>query len=102
VTSRPTRTLIDAGAFGAIAWMWVAIYQSFTHTGLWPYVERALGGAPTLPSQAAVLASCVLIGWLALATACWLIWHVFLRRHHPDFPAACVVSLDRRAMIRRR
>ena len=89
--SKPTRTLLDVASLLGIAWMWIAIYQSFTHTGLWPIVAGALGGAATLPGQAAVLASCVLAGWLSLAIACAAIWRAFLsHRVSADFPIARV------------
>jgi len=69
--------------------MWIAIYQSFTHTGLWPIVDGALTGFSTLPGQTLELAVCVLIGWLLLATTSYLGWHFFLRgRPSADFPSA--------------
>jgi len=85
--SKPTRTLLDAAAAVAIAWMWISVYQFFTHTGLWPIVDHALGHATTLPGQAAVLATCVLVGWLSLATVSWVAWRVLAHRRS-DFPTA--------------
>ncbi len=91
--SRPTRRLLDVGAIVAVAWMWIAIYESFTRTGLWPIIHEALGCVTTLTGQAAVLATCVLCGWLAVAAACWSIWRVFLHgRAAADFPTARLVS----------
>ena len=87
--SKPTRALVDVAALLGIAWMWISIYQSFTHTGLWLTVDRALGGSATMPGQAAVISTCVLLGWLALATVCYVAWVVLLRgRLAADFPAA--------------
>jgi hypothetical protein len=92
MASSSTRKMIDIAAFVAIAWMWFSIYESFTRTGLWPIVHRVLGQVTTLTGQAAVLATCVLSGWLALAAACGLLWRVFLRdRADADFPVARVV-----------
>ena len=87
--SKPTRALADVAGLVGIAWLWISIYQSFTHSGLWLIVDRALGGSATMPGQAAVLSTCVLIGWLSLATACYLVWYLLLRgRLAADFPAA--------------
>lgn len=86
---RSTRTLVDVAAILAVAWLWIAVYESFTRSGLWLVISRAVGGATTLPSEAAVLAACVLLGWLALASSCWLAWRLFLRsKRGRDLPEA--------------
>ncbi len=85
---KPPRALVDVAAFVGIAWMWIAIYQSFTHSGLWPIVDGALTGSATMPGQALELAICVLIGWISLATSLYAVWHVLLRRLNADFPTA--------------
>ena len=92
MVSKPTRTLVDIVGLIGIAWMWIAIYESFTHTGLWHMISDAVGGAPSLASQAAVLATCVIAGWISVAATAWLIWFVFVRgRMTSDFPAARLV-----------
>ena len=86
---RSTKTLIDVASLVAVVWMWISIYESFTRSGLWRMLSDALGGATTLASELAVLAMCVLIGWLSLAASCWLVWRYALRRRvDPDFPSA--------------
>ncbi len=90
--SKPTRALVDVAALVGIAWMWIAIYQSFTHTGLWLIIDHALGGSATMPGQAAVISICVLSGWLSLATILYFIWYALLRgRLTSDFPVARLV-----------
>jgi len=88
MVSRPTRTLLDIALLVGVAWMWVAIYQSVTRSGLWSVLAHAVGGATTLPSELAVLAVCVLAGWLSLAGLCWLAWRVLERGVGRDFPVA--------------
>jgi hypothetical protein len=89
MVSKPTRTLVDIASIVGIAWMWISVYESFTRSGLWLILARAVGGATTLPSEATVLAACVLVGWLSLSGACWVGWWAFLRdRVGGDFPVA--------------
>ncbi len=78
--SKPLRTLLDVAALGAVAWLWIVVYESFTRTGVWAIVAREVGGVTTMPAQAAVIAACVLMGWLVLAGSVWLIWRLLLRR----------------------
>ena len=92
MVSRATRTLVDIVGLVGIAWMWIAIYESFTRTGLWRVISDAVGGAPSLASQAAVLASCVMTGWVSVALTAWVVWFVCLRgRVASDFPVARLV-----------
>lgn len=87
--ARPTRTLVDIACLLAVAWLWIAIYESFTRSGLWLIISRAVGGATTLPSELAVLVMCVLAGWLPIVLVLWLVWRVALHgRVERDFPAA--------------
>ncbi len=79
MASKPLRTLLDVAGLGAIVWLWVVVYESFTRTGFWAIVAREVGGVTTMPAQAAVIAACVLMGWLALAGSVWLIWRLVLR-----------------------
>ena len=89
MAARGTRSLIDVASLVAIGWMWISIYESFTRSGLWLMLSTAVGAAPTLASELAVLAMCVLVGWLSLAASCWLVWYFALRRRiDPDFPRA--------------
>ena len=91
--SKAPRALLDIAAFLGVAWMWLAVYESFTQSGLWRIIDTALGGANTLPAQAAVLASCVLAGWLAIEAAAWLVWRtVLVTRLAPQFPRARIHS----------
>ena len=86
---RQRAALLDVAALVGIAWLWISIYESFTHTGFWLTVDTALGGSATMPGQAAVISTCVLIGWLSIATTCYAAWFVLLRgRLGADFPAA--------------
>jgi hypothetical protein len=89
---RRARTLVlDVAAVVAVAWTWHAIYESFTRTGLWCVLARALGGATTLPSELVVLAACMLAGWLPLAVGCALVVSRALRPGRPALPVARVV-----------
>ena len=89
MVSRRTRTLVDIALLLATAWFWIAIYESFTRSGLWLILSRIVGGATTLPSELALLSLSVLAGWLCVAALFWLAWRVIAPRElHPDFPVA--------------
>jgi hypothetical protein len=89
---RSTRTIVDLASLFGILWMWTAVYESFTRSGLWLILSRAVGGATTLPGEAALLAACVLAGWLVLAVWSWVAVIVTERvRAVRDFPAARVM-----------
>ena len=89
MSTKPTRALLDVTGILAVLWMAIASYESFTQTGLWSLVAHMVGGATTLAAQAAVLATCLLAGWLVIATAGWIAWRAFFAgRLDPDFPVA--------------
>ncbi len=77
--SKPTRALVEMAALLGSTWLWITIYQSFAHTGLWRAVDTALRGSATMPGQAVVILLSLLIGWLLLATVTFSIWCVLLR-----------------------
>ncbi len=89
MVSTRTRFIVDIGLLLAVAWFWIAIYESFTRSGLWLVLSRMVGGATTLPSELALLSISVLLGWSCLAAACWIVWRVIVfGKLDPDFPAA--------------
>ncbi len=92
MVSKPTRTLVDLVGVAGIAWLWLAIYESFTRSGLWRVIADAVGGVPTLACQAAVLGTCLMIGWITIAATAWTLWFLLLRRRPAaDFPTARLV-----------
>ena len=86
---KPTPPLFDVAGVLAVVWLWTAIYESFTRTGLWRVLDDAAGNTHGLVAEAAVLAICVLTGWFALATTSWVAWRIFVRAARArDFPTA--------------
>ena len=89
--STRNRTLVDVALLVAVAWLWFAIYESFTRTGVWLLLSRLVGGVSTLPSELALLSLSVLVGWACIAAVCWILLRVIAsRRRALDFPAARV------------
>ena len=78
--SGPSRIVVDAAALLGVAWLWIAIYESFTRSGLWRVVDEAFGAVQTLPGQAAVLAACILVGWILIVGAAVLAGGLFAMR----------------------
>jgi len=94
MSTKLNRPLLDVTGIFAVLWMVLAGYESFTQTGLWSLVARMLGGATTLAAQTAVLATCLVAGWLVIAMAGWIAWRAFIAgRLDPDFPVARVQPL---------
>jgi hypothetical protein len=84
-----THPIFDVAGALAVVWLWTAIYESFTHTGLWSLIDDLAGNARGMVAEAAVLAASVLTGWFALAISSWGAWRVFARDvQHADFPVA--------------
>ncbi len=83
------RNAIDVAALLGLAWLWIAIYESFTHSGLWLVIDDAFGAVRTMAAQAAVLGGCILVGWVVIAAAAALCtWG--LERLECGLPAARV------------
>ena len=89
MVSRRTRTVVDVVLLFAMVWAWIAIYESFTRSGLWLMLSRVVGGASTLPSELALLSLCLLLGWSCFAGVGWLVWRVArILERSADFPVA--------------
>lgn len=84
-----THPIFDVAGALAVVWLWTAIYESFTHTGMWRVIDNVAGNVRGMVAEAAVLAACVLAGWFVLAASSWLVWRLFARdAHASDFPTA--------------
>lgn len=89
MVSRATRFLINAAAFLGLCWIALVIYESFTYTGLWRVVDRALSTEASHPNAAGTFAICTLAGSIPIGALAWLVWRVALRgRLRGDFPIA--------------
>lgn len=87
--TRRARTVVDVVLLFAMVWAWIAIYESFTRSGLWLMLSRMVGGATTLPSELAILSLCLLLGWSSFAGIGWLVWRVVrILDRRADFPLA--------------
>ena len=84
-----THPIFDVAGALAVVWLWTAIYESFTHPGLWSVIDDMAGNVRGMVAEAAVLAASVLAGWFALAALSWLVWRLFAHDPHAgDFPTA--------------
>ncbi|HEY6036992.1 MAG TPA: hypothetical protein VIV58_22085 [Kofleriaceae bacterium] len=84
--------IFDVAGALAVVWLWTAIYESFTRTGVWRLIDDAVGNVRGMAAEAAVLGACVLAGWFAFFAGAWLLWWLFAR--HPradDFPTAAIL-----------
>lgn len=89
MVSRRARTVVDVVLLFGMAWAWIAIYESFTRSGLWLMLSRMVGGATTLPSELALLSLCLLLGWSCFAGVGWLAWRMArILERSADFPVA--------------
>ena len=95
MTSRPTRVLFDVLVFCANAWLWLAVYQSFTRSGVWRVIDQALGRPSELHAQTAVLGVCVLVGWLFLALVGWSLSRVLVTHRSAVLPIARARRISR-------
>lgn len=87
--TRRARTVVDVVLLFAMVWAWIAIYESFTRSGLWLILSRMVGGATTLPSELALLSLCLLLGWSCFAGLGWVVWRVArIIERRADFPVA--------------
>jgi hypothetical protein len=84
-----THPIFDVAGALAVVWLWTAIYESFTHTGVWRVIDSAAGNVRGMVAEAAVLAACVLAGWFVLAAASWIAWRLIAGdAPRTDFPVA--------------
>ena len=87
--SRATRTLINVASLIGLAWIGYVVYGSFTSSGTWRVVVDFLSSDYGKAGMGGVFAACVLIGFIPIAAASWLVWRVAFRgRPSEDFPRA--------------
>jgi len=84
--------IFDVAGVLAVTWLWTAIYESFTRTGVWRVIDDSVGNVRGLAAEAAVLTACVLAGWLAFFAGAWVLWRLFAHEAHDDaLPTAAIL-----------